>query len=76
MTAPTERADATAADVDKLAGILAKHPDESVHITSVYPDCNGWWRVCVRVGLIAAFAPRYRVFDDAGSFRARARAML
>lgn len=52
------------ADVDKLAGILAKWPGASVTITDVYRT-KKWWRVSVRVGLFEAF-------DDASSFRLRA----
>lgn len=62
------------ADVDKLAGILAKHPDESADVGDVYRDerDGGWWRVTVQIPLVVAFCPRFEAFDDAVSFRLRA----
>lgn len=73
MSAPRQeqRKDGFTADVDKLAGILAKWPGASVTITDVYRT-KKWWRVSVRVGLFEAFAPRFEAFDDAVSFRLRA----
>jgi hypothetical protein len=57
-----------------LADTLARHSDESVHVTGVYRK-GKWWRVTVRVGLVAAEAPRFVAFDDATSYRLGALAM-
>lgn len=78
MTVPAwvkeKRQDTVSRDVDKLREMLARHPGESVHITSGYRS-SGWWRVTVAVGSAEAFCPRFKAFDDATSFRLRAREM-
>lgn len=72
MTAPAwvkeQRPNGYARALQTLADTLARHPDESVHVTSVYRK-GKWWRVSVRVGLVAAEAPRFHAFDDATSYR-------
>lgn len=72
MTTPTwakeQRPNGYAKALMTLADTLARHPDESIYVTGVYRK-GKWWRVSVRVGLVAAEAPRFVAFDDATSYR-------
>lgn len=71
-----QRADGALDALDALTEILARFPDASVHVSSVYQDrdrqAKPWWRVTVQVGPSSVFVPRFEAFDDATSFRVRA----
>jgi hypothetical protein len=83
MTTPAwvkeQRPNGYAKALETLADTLARHPDENVYVSGIYRSKrkhgDPWYRVCVRIGLVASEAPRFQAFDDATSYRLGALAM-